>query len=143
MSNNLWTECLNCGDKCCKWRDSSFPLFLTSKEKESFPDINLRYPCLYFNKDSLCDIHADRPIDCRLYPFDILKINDIFFWICFETSCLISRKDRNELEFYLKEHENKLIPEFKDYMEDYSKFKFDELIKKYKFVVLRKVIFRI
>lgn len=37
-----------------------------------YPRNNL--PCPYWNEESGCGIYLDRPIDCRLYPYDLHQI---------------------------------------------------------------------
>ena len=38
--------------------------------------------CVSWNGDG-CSIYESRPIDCKLYPFDILYLNDSYFWIVY------------------------------------------------------------
>ena len=136
MQSNLWKECLNCKDKCCKW-NLAFPLFLTPKEKGNSPKINIKFPCIFFNKKGLCDIHNKRPFDCRFFPFDVHNINGKFFWIVWKVNCPIL--DKEDFEPYLKEHEQKLIPTFMEYLKDYEKFRQEEFLSKYEYIVLREI----
>lgn len=117
---------------------NNFPAFFDCRQR--CRNINNCHPCVFL-KNELCEIHENRPIDCRLYPFDILKINDDFFWIFWKNPCPILKKTREELELFLIEHEKKLLNQYKDYIAEYSKFKFEELIKRNEFVILRKIIF--
>ena len=140
MQTNLWEECLYCKDKCCKW-DIAFPLFVTSEERKKAPLINTRHPCIFYDKNELCDIHKIRPFDCRFFPFDILKLNEKFFWIIWKFNCPILNKNKEEFEQYLEEHEKELIPKFIEYLDNYSKFRLKELLSKYQYEVLREVKF--
>lgn len=142
MGFELWQECISCKDKCCRW-DVACPLFVTSQEMskisrvENAKDFNKKIPCVFFNKKSLCEIHSIRPTDCRFFPLDIVNISGKFFWIVWVINCSISKQ--KDFEPYLKEFENELIPLFKDNLEDYSKFRFEELSHKYRFNVVREI----
>ncbi len=80
-----------------------------------------------------------RPFDCRFFPFDILKINEEYFWITWRLNCPILNRGKENFEHYLKEHESKLIPEFKEHLSKYSEFRLKELLSKYEYEVLREV----
>lgn len=138
----LWIDCLNCRDKCCKWKDIAYPLFLTNEEKLIFLDINKKYPCQFFTEDEKCSIYKNRLFDCRIYPFDLIQINGEWYWFFWKTSCIILKKSRNELECFLEEHEKNIIPKYKKYIKPYSKYKFEELKNKYDMEILKKVKFQ-
>lgn len=53
-------------------------------------------------------------------------------------SCAIAR-NKNRFKLYLEEHEKKLIPEFKQYLDRYDKFRAKEMISKYQYEILREV----
>ena len=133
----IWKQCLICEDKCCRW-DFSNQLFLTREEKEKFPKLNTQHPCFYFSLENLCKIHSDRPFDCRLYPFDIIKIGDKLYWIFWELNCPILKNKKN-FEVYLQQHEKEIIPKFTEHLFNYAEFRLEELLTKYQFRVLREV----
>ncbi|MBI5206813.1 MAG: hypothetical protein HY934_03385 [Candidatus Firestonebacteria bacterium] len=137
--SELWAECLQCKDKCCKLQ-IAFPLYLTPVEKANLQGINICHPCRYFDNRGLCGIHKERPYDCRFFPLDILKVKNQLFWIFWKVKCdILLNKTHKDLEPYLEEHEKKLIPGFKNYLDDYAKFRLDELVNKYGFEILREV----
>lgn len=90
----------------------------------------------------LCDVYSQRPIDCRLFSFDLLKKNGKFFWIVWNIGCpIIKSYSRKEFEPYLREHELIIIPKFKKYISAYSQFRLEESIKNFgEPMVLRKVL---
>jgi len=139
MQTSLWDECLSCDDKCCKW-DFSSPLFVTPEEKKKLIGINTHHPCLFYQNE-LCSIHEDRPFDCRLFPFDIIKDNNKFYWMVWKLNCPISNKNREEFESFLQQHEKEIIPAFKKYVEEYSEFRFKELSSEHKYEILREIKF--
>lgn len=41
-------------------------------------------PCI-FAKNNRCIIYKNRPFDCRIYPLDIQKIKNSYYWIIYTT----------------------------------------------------------
>lgn len=138
MKIDLWKECLNCKDKCCKWNISN-PIFVTPEEKKRFPEIN-KHPCIFFNKKELCDINSTKPVDCKLFPFDVMEINGNFFWMVWQVNCPVSN-NKDKFEEYLKKHEQESVPKLKKYIKEYSDFRNEEFLRKYKYKILRRVKF--
>lgn len=139
MRSSIWKKCINCKENCCKQKKIAYTLFLTDKEKKKFKDINDTFPCKFLNDRGLCKIHSQRPIDCRLFPFDIVEIKKEFFWVYYQTNCPIIR-NKQDLELCLKDFELRLIPKFKKYIKAYSQYRVDEFISNFgPYVVLRKV----
>ncbi|MCV0400782.1 MAG: YkgJ family cysteine cluster protein [Nitrosopumilus sp.] len=50
-----------------------------------------------------CKIYESRPIDCRLYPFDILFVNGDYYWIVYSCN---EKSDWNWSEIHLKSLED-------------------------------------
>lgn len=43
--------------------------------------------CVFLNpENNFCSIYENRPFDCRMYPFDIIWINDAYHWIIYSCS---------------------------------------------------------
>lgn len=131
-------ECVACKDKCCNW-DLAFPLFVTPEEKKKLVKINTCHPCSFFNKEQLCDVHKDRPFDCRFFPFDILKLDGKFYWIIWKVNCPMLVNGKEKFEEILAEHEQHLVPFFKAHLDNYSQFRLAELLSKYEYEVIREV----
>ena len=141
MKTKLWQECLSCKakNKCCG--NFAYPLFVTPEEKKKLLGINTQNSCIFFNQKGLCDINNEKPFDCRLFPFDIWKLNKKFTWVIWKVDCLILNKNREELELYLQDFERKLIPKFRKYLDDYQKFEGPPFFAKCQYEVLREVKF--
>ena len=126
--------------------DFAHPLFVTHQEMERieklYPDkagsFNKTVPCSFLMEDGMCMIHGSKPVDCRLFPFDIVKTDKEFFWIVWNFNCHIFGEN-GRFEEYLKDMEKSLIPGFIPHLDNYSTFRFDELNSKYDFKVLRKI----
>jgi len=97
--------CDSCDHKnCCT--DSAVPLVFSKdllKIKTTNPDVDYlktvtingisvnaikkkegTTECIFWNGTSGgCTIYASRPMDCKLYPFDILYVGDSYYWIVY------------------------------------------------------------
>lgn len=147
---NLWGDCLNCKNKCCELK-ISFPLFTTSEELSKIKEYGFNedfsefHSCMCYNKEyKKCMIYKIRPVDCRLFPFDVHIVDGKSYWIIWDLPCLIvdtiNNKAGNE-EDYLNFFENNIIPKFKQYLGVYNSFRCPELIDNYKFKILREIKF--
>lgn len=145
--SELWNECLSCQEKCCD-SEVVFPLFITEYEYEqlrsSYPDaverFNKSVPCPFLKENKLCIVHETKPVDCKLFPFDIIMIERKFYWIVREINCPIV-KNREVYEKYLGVFEETIIPHFTEYLEDYALFRYDELAEKWGYKIIREVRF--
>ncbi|MFH0969741.1 MAG: YkgJ family cysteine cluster protein [Patescibacteria group bacterium] len=141
MKIDTWKECRDCKVNCCKQKKIAYPLFLTKKEDKNFPDINDSFPCRFIGEKGLCGVHKNRPIDCRLFPFDTMEKGGIFYWIYWNTSCPITRKGpAREWEIRLQNIETIIIPNFKEWINAYSQFRFYEFIENFgMYLILRRI----
>ena len=142
----LWEECLSCRDiSCCKL-EIAHPLFVTDEEMDrilsKYPEkgeaFNKVVPCPFLREDRMCTAHDIKPVDCRLFPFDVVKIDGELQWIVWKFDCPVTA-DESGFEDYLVDMEERLIPGFRPYLDAYSSFRIDELFGKYSHKVLRKV----
>lgn len=142
--SKFWRGCLICQGKSCCYLDIAYPLFVTQEEMECIKAVypnkagsfNRVLPCPFLMGDGLCMIHGIKPVDCRLFPFDVIKMDGKFCWIIWKLDCGILR-ERGKFEEYLADLEEKLIPGFSPYLEAYSSFRLDELFGKYSYEILR------
>ena len=142
----LWEECLSCQDISCCNLDIAHPLFVTDKEMacilSAHPDkaesFNKVLPCPFLREDGLCMIHGNKPVDCRLFPFDVIRVEGELCWIIWKLNCPVIQ-DESRFEEYLVDLEERLIPGFRPYLNAYSSFRIDELFSKYSYKVLRQV----
>jgi hypothetical protein len=130
--------------------DVAHPLFVTPEEMARIKDLHLKefdsfnkvIPCPFFGKDRLCMIHGSKPVDCRLFPFDLLKLDGKHYWIVWKIGCAIA-EEVDRYEEYLQDMEERLIPVFAPWLDQYSKFRFEELQSKYRYDVLRELIVKV
>jgi len=155
--------CGNCNHKnCCT--DSAVPLVF-SKDLEKIKKIDPQYikhlktieisgiqvnavkkkegltECVYW--DALtggCKIYESRPIDCRLYPFDILYVDDSYHWIVYSCN---EKSDWTWSENHLKILEKD--DGFDDFMQnidlfsEHTKMVLPSESEKTPYIILRKV----
>ena len=147
--SKLWGGCLSCQDKSCCKLDIAYPLFVTQEEMRRIANLcpnkaelfNRALPCPFLMENSLCMIHEDKPIDCRFFPFDVIKMSGRFHWVVWKIDCLVLQ-DEPRFEEYLMDMERRLLSGFAAHLDDYSSFRIDELFSKYDYEVLREVQLR-
>lgn len=73
--------------------------------------------CIFLDHcGGLCQIHAIRPIDCRLFPLDIHKINQKFFWVMYNYEfCNLTKMDKIQLLTFKDQALRFLREEIEDY----------------------------
>lgn len=104
MKEGTFSSCSNCKCviNCCQMFDKINAPTLNAEEigiiRKNFlnfydvHDTNLftlkikNTDCIFF-KNGKCCIYDIRPLDCRLYPFDIIKQNDKYYLILYKLSC--------------------------------------------------------
>lgn len=84
-------ECKGCSE-CCKtpWLLSEEIEKLNPKEKQNLYSINetsfiKSNPKCAFEKNGSCMIYNHRPLDCRLFPMDLIEIDGEFWWCVFKS----------------------------------------------------------
>jgi len=100
--------------------------------------------CIFWdNETSGCKIYDSRPFDCRLYPFDIMLIDDSYHWIVYSCN---PESDWTWSEDYLLTFEND--DGFDDLMKnidlfsEHTKMVLPTESDKTPFIILRKVIWK-
>jgi Fe-S-cluster containining protein len=94
--------------------------------------------CVFWNKEGGCSIYQYRPFDCRLFPFDIYKIDGEYTWIVYSCN---KDADWSWSEEILKSMEEEVITEdVINHLEAFSDLgRLDKSDKSYEFTKLRKV----
>lgn len=90
--------------------------------------------CVFY-KDGKCDIYDYRPVDCRLFPFDIIKKDCNYYLILYLLDCMNSEKiimEAGNLDV-LVDSIKPWIDEFTDDM-NYTK------MKKLKYKVIKQIV---
>lgn len=64
--------------------------------EENLYSIKIKEDNCVFYKNHKCTIYDNRPIDCRLYPFDIIKLEDKYYFILYLLECINSKNLEEE-----------------------------------------------
>ena len=161
MKMGTYKQCSNCKIKenCCadfKYNIDNVMLeekeylniiekFNISEPKKYFSKINEKV-CNIKNKNGICPFYKNRkcliydyrPNDCKLYPFDILKRENNYYLILYNTKCI----DINE---FIKENArlDKIIDEIKPWIETYTDdnnfTKLKTKINKNDYIIIKKI----
>lgn len=85
--------CLQCGARCCflPWIPKEECDLVTEfqDEVETLGNVHFfldRRKCKFVNSGGVCEIYMMRPLDCRLFPLDIIEEDGCYYW-CFYTVC--------------------------------------------------------
>ena len=71
----------------------------------------------YFYRDGKCSIYQVRPLDCRLFPIDIMeKSNGSIVWIAYTQVCPVKFDIASCLE-----KAKRLLPELRNYVREYAR----------------------
>ena len=134
-------HCVVCGIWCCRGEN---PFAIPEHLKELGIDKIGRNPdnsCMFLH-DNKCTIYLKRPFECKIYPFDILKIDGKYMWILWE-SCPVTKVADLEENFenfeknLLKIYSREFIQEYVSYHERTKNKKYDNI----KFKIIKEVDF--
>ncbi len=113
-----FSECDGCS-KCCylPWLlKEEYPQMdnfgKTVKEIDSIAFIMNSTACKYA-RENKCYLYADRPLDCRLFPLDIIEEDGKYWWGIF-TLCPKHREIKNKLIPLIPKLEAVITPEIFD-----------------------------
>lgn len=70
--------------------------------------------CIFHNNNR-CEIYDVRPLDCRIFPLDILKVDNHFYWIIYSTFC------QQMLNYeMLQGYADKIVRGYEEHMEEFA-----------------------
>ena len=150
VNNGCYENCTNCNSEivCCSYFDKINAPVLNKEELQRIKEFiksdefynimgdnlfSLKLDgnnCVFYQNDK-CLIYDIRPIDCRLYPFDIIKIENKFYLILYLLSCIDYKHFYNE-SLKINPLIDNVIPWIKRFTDEqnYTKMK----TKKYKII---------
>ena len=108
--------------------------------------------CVFWNEeDSCCSIYEHRPFDCKIFPFDIYKIDGKYMWIMYGCNDNSSNINEGNIHSIWKWTENILQeleqdPQFKDILKNIEMYsdrtEIDSLEEsnKMQFIALREIV---
>lgn len=120
----FYDACPDCKGRCCylpwisKEECELVSLFGDAVEKVDNTNFFLnRKQCKFLDNKGLCTIYDIRPLDCKLFPLDIIEQEGSYYW-CIFTTCLGWKEMTELLKPIIPEIESKITKElwlqFKD-----------------------------
>jgi len=153
MQNGCYDVCTNCftGGECCSSFDRINAPVLNKQElmrlmevlkKNDFYDVvddnlyKLRLnnnECIFL-KSGRCSIYTHRPLDCRLFPFDIIKKDSKYYLILYKLDCFEGYKVVDNFDYL-----DDLIEKMKPWIIDYTDDRISEKMKSLKYKVIKEI----
>lgn len=107
-------SCHECGAQCCflPWLPKEELDLVTEFRNivETIGNVSFfmnRARCKFVNSEGVCEIYALRPLDCRLFPLDIIEQDGRYYW-CFYTICPTLSTMKHLLESKIPEIEPRI-----------------------------------
>ncbi|MGI9566706.1 MAG: YkgJ family cysteine cluster protein [Nitrosopumilus sp.] len=134
--------------------NGKFVRTIEKKKSQSINDNNNNNSnaCVFWNEDdSYCSIYEYRPFDCKIFPFDIYKIDGKYMWIMYGCNDNSSNINEGNIHSIWKWTENILQeleqdPQFKDILKNIEMYsdrtEIDSLEEsnKMQFIALREIV---
>jgi Fe-S-cluster containining protein len=135
-------HCVACGIWCCR---GEYPFKTPKMLKELNIDKIGQNPdnsCIFLSENK-CVVYSKRPFECRMYPFDICKIEEKYIWILWD-ACPATKVANLEENF--DNFEKNLLNNYsKEFIQDYVRYHEKTKNKKYdniKFKIIKEVNFQ-
>jgi len=107
-------SCLQCGALCCflPWIPKEECDLVSEFQDvvETIGNVNFfldRGKCKFVKTGGICEIYTIRPLDCRLFPLDIIEQDGRYYW-CFYTICPTLSAMKNLLETRIQAIEQRI-----------------------------------
>jgi Fe-S-cluster containining protein len=71
--------------------------------------------CTFLDDNKMCTIYDLRPIDCRLFPFDIAELDGRYYWIVYDKFCQLKVGNWEE---QVAKFEQEYLPELSPYLRE-------------------------
>lgn len=151
--NGCYKDCTNCSSKskCCSHFDKMNLPVLNRKEivaieryikNDDFYNViennlfslkSIHNKCIFY-KNGKCSIYKLRPVDCKLFPYDVIKKEQKYYLIIYELDCINTEKF--VIENYCDENLiKKIITWIKDFTNDVNYTK----MKNYKYKIIKEI----
>ena len=142
------TNCKNCINCCMKFDKINSPTLnkeeieLISKDYNDFyvkiSDNLYRLKtidnkCIFYN-DNKCNIYKDWPLDCKLYPFDIIKKDNDYLLILYKLECI-------NVDFFINNSYliDSIIEKIKPWIDEFTDESNYTLMKDYEYIVIKRL----
>lgn len=159
MSSNIWANlCDECKHKSC-CNDYVTP-FLSPKEYEKIGNLgHVNFAkkvkinnisgyaldkkkksdeCIFWDSKKGCTVYSERPFDCKVFPFDIYKINGKYTWVVY--SCNIESSWEWSEKILQTMERDLLTDDVIEHLEAFTDLgRLDKSDKSYQYKILREI----
>ena len=87
-----------------------------SNDKMIFLKSNGGEKCIFLDEEMKCKVYDVRPLDCRLFPLDVIKEENDYYWIIYTRFCFSNKINIPDL----LEFANGVLPQLAPYLDDYA-----------------------
>ena len=153
IQNGCYDVCTNCftGGNCCSSFDRINAPVLNKQEliqlkevlkSDDFYDvvddnlykIRLNNNECIFLKNGRCQVYDYRPLDCKLYPFDIIKKNSKYYLVLYQLGCIEEYTVVDNFDCL-----NDLVEKIKPWIIDYTDDRNYTKMKRLKYKVIKEI----
>ena len=90
--------------------------------------------CIFLDEEMKCKIYDVRPLDCRLFPLDVIKEENDYYWIIYTSFCFSNKINIPDL----LEFANGVLPQLAPYLDDYATIDLPGMDKE-EYIILGKI----
>lgn len=144
------TQCNSLGKCCCAFNRINSPVlneeelqelksytnqndFYEKKDTNLYNLITKNGKCIFYQNNE-CIIYNKRPIDCRLFPFDIIRKDKRYYLIIYLLDCINETKIIEEIESI-----DFLIAKIKPWIETFTKDENYTKMKNLKYRIIKEI----
>ena len=144
-------KCTNCSEKrnCCELFNELNAPTLSKEElnniKEKYVDFyeeidentysikTINNVC-FFYQNGKCQIYDKRPLDCRLYPFDIIEKENKYYLILYKLKCNSQNDYINDLEDI-----DKIVNQIKPWIKEFTNPSNFTKMKDQEYIIIKEI----
>ncbi len=143
------TECNKTNNCCCNFEKIDSPIisleekkkielcYDTINNKNSFQDLTnecfniniVNNKCIFY--EGKCKIYNNRPYDCRLYPYDIKKINGRFFLVLYKLDCIQYKNFSENVDY--------LIEKIKPFIGTFTDIRYNNKLNELEYIIIKEI----
>ena len=152
MEQGTYLQCTKCNKTnncCCNFEKIDRPIiskdekekielcYINNDNKKLFQELTnecfnintINNKCIFY--DGKCKIYNNRPYDCRLYPYDIKKINEKFFLVLYKLDCI-------EYENFF-ENVGFLIEKIKPFINTFTDINYNSKLNELEYTIIKEI----
>lgn len=88
--------------------------------------------CIFFINNH-CTIYDERPNDCKLYPFDIMEMDNKYYLILYKLDCI-------DIEKYKMINVDSILNKIKPWIKDYTNIEYNRKLRNFDYIIIKEII---